>query len=310
MPSSSPTFSPPRKILLATDLSARCDRALDRAAQLARQWQVPLLVVHATTRESAEPWLFDDPPPAGDAVQLIRERIERDLREPVAELDIHAQEGAPGEVILATAARENCDLIVVGEARDTLRQLVLGSTVEHLVRKSPISVLIVKQRPHGRYPRVLIGTDFTTESREGMHVAAALFPQAEFTLLHALDIPYKSLWLEPQYREEFSKMERATIEAFVARSELPETVKQRMQLVVDHGHPETMLRRHALQHDVGLCVIGAFRRSITFHMLIGGNARRIVQSVPSDILLVRASATPSAAPADEPPPPDQHPAAP
>jgi len=85
-------------------------------------------------------------------------------------------------------------------------------------------------------------------------------------------------------------MERSTIATFVADSKLPDTVKQRVQRLVEHGHPETMLRRYAQQHDVDLCVIGAFRRGITFHLLIGGNARRIVQLVPSDILVVRAPA--------------------
>jgi len=42
-----PTFTPPKKVLLATDLSARSDRALDRATQLARQWDAGLVVVHA-----------------------------------------------------------------------------------------------------------------------------------------------------------------------------------------------------------------------------------------------------------------------
>ena len=37
---------PARKILLATDLSARCDRALYRAAMLAKQWQSSLIVLH------------------------------------------------------------------------------------------------------------------------------------------------------------------------------------------------------------------------------------------------------------------------
>jgi len=38
---------PPKAILLATDLSARCDRALDRAALLASEWQAQLIIVHA-----------------------------------------------------------------------------------------------------------------------------------------------------------------------------------------------------------------------------------------------------------------------
>src|SRR5699024_10481074 len=43
--------TPPRRLLLATDLSSDCDRALDRSAQLAIQWDVPLHVVHALAPE-------------------------------------------------------------------------------------------------------------------------------------------------------------------------------------------------------------------------------------------------------------------
>lgn len=37
----------PTRILVGTDLTARCDRALGRAMQLARQWGAEVLVVHA-----------------------------------------------------------------------------------------------------------------------------------------------------------------------------------------------------------------------------------------------------------------------
>src|SRR3546814_7254277 len=46
--------NPPHSILLATDLSHRCDRALDRAVQLAQQWSARLLVVHAVEKEVDE----------------------------------------------------------------------------------------------------------------------------------------------------------------------------------------------------------------------------------------------------------------
>lgn len=46
MSDTAPSTTRPR-ILLATDLSSRTDRALDRAAQLARQWGGELLVCHA-----------------------------------------------------------------------------------------------------------------------------------------------------------------------------------------------------------------------------------------------------------------------
>lgn len=42
---------PPHRILLASDLSSRGDRALDRAAQLAQQWGAELLILHAIEGE-------------------------------------------------------------------------------------------------------------------------------------------------------------------------------------------------------------------------------------------------------------------
>jgi nucleotide-binding universal stress UspA family protein len=282
----------PPSILLATDLSARCDRALDRAALLATYWKVPLHVVHATAVESAGPWPATDIllESADDAAASMRQRISGDLRSDVAELVVHVQPGQPAEVILEVAQREGCGLIVLGDARDTLRRQLLGNTVETLVRKSPVSVLIVKRRPRGGYRHVLVGTDFTSESRLGLQVAAGLFPQAQFTVLHALDIPYRSLWLDAAHRDDFARMERSTMDAFVAAADLAPEQRKRLQSLVEHGHPDTMLRQHALDHDADLCVIGAFRRGLPFHLLIGGTAHRIVQSLPSAILVVRAAA--------------------
>lgn len=47
--------TPPKKILLGTDLSSSGDRALDRAAQLAHQWGAELLIVHAIDRRTTWP---------------------------------------------------------------------------------------------------------------------------------------------------------------------------------------------------------------------------------------------------------------
>lgn len=278
----------PNRILMATDLSARCDRALDRAIQLSGQWQVPLLVVHAAPRGVIGAWSAMETPAS------LRQRIKRELQGDVADADIHVEEGEPAEVILDVARRERCDLIVLGDASELPGRRLLGNTVETLVRSSPTSVLVVKRRPRSAYRRVLVGTDLTPESRHGLDTATALFPRAELTLLHALDIPYESLWLDPARRADLNRMEMATIEAFVAEAELPADLRSRMQLLVEHGHPESMLRKHAMEHDSDLTVIGAFRRGLAFHLLVGGTTRRIVQVAPNDVLVVRAPVQPDA----------------
>lgn len=296
MSTSAMNMARPRRILLATDLGARCDRALDRAARLAGEWQVPLLVVHAMPRDPADSWPTDDapswrqPPPT---LATIERQIRRDLGQEVDQLAIHVAEGHPADVILEVAKRESCDLVVLGGSHERAARSFLGKTAEALVRKSPASVLVVKNRPREAYRQILVGTDFTVESRHGLHVATTWFPQAGFTLMHALDIPYQSLWLDPARRQEFTRLELATIEDFLADADLPDALRQRIRPMVEHGHPETMLRNYVLEEGADLTVIGALRRGLTFHMLIGGTARRIVQAVPSDILVVRVAVSPT-----------------
>lgn len=84
----------PRTILLATDLSARSDRALDRAVQLARQWNSKLLIVHALEKPpaGAPGWTqFEETPswrrPA-DPVQMVVEQIRRDAQSEVKDLNL------------------------------------------------------------------------------------------------------------------------------------------------------------------------------------------------------------------------------
>ena len=288
-----PAPARPNAILMATDLSARSDRALDRAAQLSALWQVPLHVVHAAKPGTVGAWS------AADTLASIRGGIRRDLPAGAAGAQVHVEEGEPAGVVLDVAAREGCELIVLGDANEAPGRRLLGSTVETLVRSAPASVLVVKRRPRGGYRRVLVGTDLTPEARHGLETAATLFPDAAFTLLHALDIPYESLWLDPARRDDLTRLEMAAIEAFVAGAQLPADLRRRMRLQVEHGHPESMLRKQALDDDSELTVIGAFRRGLAFHLLVGGTTRRIVQVAPADVLVVRASAPPAEADAAE-----------
>ncbi len=285
----------PKKIVLATDLSARSDRALDRAAQLARQWNAALIIVHALEKPQITPswWsqLEDIPSwrrPA-DPATAIAEQIRRDAQADIGEFDIRVSEGDPADVVMEVARQEQADLIVLGIARnETLGRMMLGNTTEHLVRKSPVSILVVKNRPHAPYQHILAGTDFTEESRFGLVMAAQMFPDATLALMHAFEMPYRSLMTDSKLSRDFSAMEKETIKAFIDESGLPEKARQRIVPMIEHGSPPVMLSKYATERGADLTVIGAYSRNLTFHLLIGGTARRIVDAVPSDVLVVRA----------------------
>lgn len=103
----------PRRMALATDLSHRCDRALDRALLVARAWQAELTVIHALAPPETMTLfgsLRDLPswrrPP--DPVRKARDRIYRDLvrEDPHVDIAVHVETGSPAEVVLE-AARES-----------------------------------------------------------------------------------------------------------------------------------------------------------------------------------------------------------
>lgn len=284
-------IQPPQNILVATDLGSRSDRALDRATQLARHWQARLHVVHAQPLEAARSWLpstQDYLSSHRDDSERIKRQIRRDLSKQVDHLAIHVDVGEPEQVIRETATRENCELIVVGAARRTFADAIVGNTTAQLLRHSSQSLLIVKTRPYGPYIRLLIGTDFTDESRLGLETTAAWFTAANFTLMHVLDIPYRSLLRNAGRDDELTRLEHETMASFVADAQLPKDMRSHIRTHIKYGYPEIELREHVLATEVNLTVVGALKRGLAFHVLVGSNATRIMHTVPSDILVVRA----------------------
>ena len=131
-----------KPILVATDLSARSDRAIDRATFLAQQWGVRLFVLHALepgSRLEAKP-------------ELAEQAIRAALPDPEADVGIVPAIGPAPTVIVEAAASAGCGLIVTGVARfNHVSDFLIGTAVDHVIRHATAPVLVVKQRPHGPY---------------------------------------------------------------------------------------------------------------------------------------------------------------
>src|SRR5687768_4607223 len=108
MTTSSSTQGAPRRVLLATDLSARGDRALERAVAIAAGQQVHLIIVHVFEeleestltygRRPAPSWRR--PPDAVAMAKLrIRQGLRADLGDAVEKATVLIEEGGePAEV--------------------------------------------------------------------------------------------------------------------------------------------------------------------------------------------------------------------
>lgn len=286
------SHGPPKTILLATDLSGRCDRAMDRAAYLAKSWGARLVVLNVLEPE------YDLAGPAGTAdlpswrrpperEAVVAAQMRRDLPGDLQGAEIRVVEGAAVATIEAVAREIDAELIVTGIARDeTFGRYLLGSTVERLARQTPVPLLIVKNRLR-LYGEVLVATDFSSPSRHALTAAAQFFPGTPLTLLHAWEFPFAGLMDRPALRREWTAIEKEGCDTFVAQSRLSQDQRQNLQVLVEHGSPDTIVSAYMRDKGVDLVVVGTHGRSGVFDVRLGGTAKRILNGAPGDVLLIR-----------------------
>lgn len=275
----------PRDLLLATDLGHRCDRALDRAVTCAREWRASLLVL-AVLEHDAVP---------NDAVRAERERqlsesLGHELQVDDVELRARLSQGDPADVAVEVAALERSDLIVTGIARSSpLSDILLGRTVDRVVRNAPAPVLVVRRRGRVGYRRIVVGTDLSDASRKALLTALAWFPQVQVLLFHAYRPPMSGLVGDSeQARSEMYSAALAESQAFLDGCAVSDTDRERIAIHAEYGQPEQLLADYERKVGADLVVLGSHGRGAMYDVLIGSTARRVLERVDTDVLVVRA----------------------
>jgi nucleotide-binding universal stress UspA family protein len=284
---------PPRKILLATDLSARCDRALDRALALADEWKADLVVVHVLEDEIAYP--LDERHARSSWRRAPNARTQAEMRARADLLDIAPnvatviETGDPAEAILRTARAHACDLIVTGVARnELLGRFALGTTVTRLARQSEIPILVVRKRGRPPYARIVVATDFSASSRHALDAAVHFFPGRRLTLFNAYDAPLSLMASDADsHRAQFREAAERDGRSFLKSLDLLGQPDGKPELVLEYGDPEQTLSAYVTAKNIGLVALGTHGRSAMFHALIGSVAQALIESLPCDVLVVR-----------------------
>jgi len=292
--------SPPGIIALATDLSHRSDRALDRAVQLARAWQARLLVIHAIEERaegrlesgSALPSWRSAPNPA----KAVRHRLHRDLmrEETGLNLDIVVELGTPAHLVLEQAQVAGAGLIITGVARDeTLGRMILGDTVDKLLRKSPVPLLVVRNRARAAYRKMVVATDFSPSARLALDGARTLFPALPLTLFHAYDVPFASYLNRAEIDREFEGYGQEAATRLLEEAGLSPEEARAVPRLIERGAPEALLRAYEATDGDALTVVGTHGGGLLYRALIGSTARKIIDAVESDVLVVPTRDTPA-----------------
>ncbi|WHO37939.1 universal stress protein [Sphingobium sp. AP49] len=267
-------------ILIASDLSARSDRAFDRSVQLATQLNGALLLVHVLDKGHAEEASY-----AATRANAVIAKLTAGLSIPV---EAQLADGRAPEVIASIAGDRRCDLIVVGPARHNgVGDFILGTAVDYLVRRANEPVLIVKDRPQGPYQRILVATDFSDCSLQALLAATRIFPDTRFDLVHIYDGGFPSR-LDPAETLVFARSEAERESArFLARPEL--THAQPFQVELIEGRAGEMLPMLIAERNIDLLVLGSHGNGGFIHALIGSRASELLEAAPCDVLMVRTA---------------------
>ena len=283
----------PRRILLATDLSARSDRAMDRAALLMRQFAAELVVVHVLEQSAKfhavrRKRFSQSFHPNAQLIETARRELCDDLRNMGDRVALRIEDGDPPEAILQVAKAQGCDLNVTGVARnETFGRLTLGKTVDQLIRASELPLLIVTDKARAPYRSVIVAADFSDASRQALEAAAAFFPEQRITVFHAHDAPalYAAADRE-SHLEQFRLSAHADYLAFVRAAALADKVRARLGVAIEWGNPASLVRELIQTTEADLVVLGTRSRGSLLHALVGSVAQKIAASLPCDALVI------------------------
>jgi nucleotide-binding universal stress UspA family protein len=143
-------------ILVATDFSENAQRAFERAFDLARQLSARLYVLHvqdeSTLRTAIKEGLLredsTDEQLQQSVSQLTQERFSQMLAgtDPTEISITHlSRRGDPKVIISEFASEIDANLVAIGRRGNSLRDLVVGSVADCVIRNSPCPVLVVRR---------------------------------------------------------------------------------------------------------------------------------------------------------------------
>lgn len=145
-----------RSILVPFDFSEYSEEAFTWALALAERWRARLLLLHVVPRPTYPPLLMGTYFKVAEFEASLQAEAEARAQEFLGKtgkrtvpIDAKVIMGEPFSDICRVAEEEKVDLLVMGShGRTGMRQVLLGSVAERVLRHAPCPVLVVGKKAH------------------------------------------------------------------------------------------------------------------------------------------------------------------
>ena len=274
-----------KRVLCATDISPRSQRAVGRAALLANRLDAQLVLLHVM-----------EPDRNIDQSLHAREQMALQLKstglpathEPAIEL----RAGAYIQTIAAIAKETHAELVVLGSQRREPLAPLIGTTAEQITELSGRPVLIVNLDPHEPYGAVLMAAELSDASVRVVKIAALLrFLEAKaVSVIHGFESPYRG----PLYAQGFDaraetrnmeEWERAAQARLLRKLDAAGVESSRFHLVFQQSRPIRAVQRVVRRIQPDLLIVGTKERSMLSRLMRGSVPNDILRRIECDILV-------------------------
>ena len=285
------------RILVPTDFSAACERALAQAVTLAARTHAELHVVHVQVLHQ-DMYGWGAIPNIEAVEEIIANQCRQDLDKAVAKIKSPVVHGVIRDIkaapaIIHYAETRDIDMIVIGtHTRKGVARMFIGSVANEVLRDAPVSVLVVGPEhnlPVGLYRRILVPVDFSESASAALRQAAAIASQhdAELIAMHVIepriDSPYDGARGSP---EELRELATSSLDELLDTADLPKRPTHR---VVTLGAPGDKIVSYARDEAIDLIVMGTVGLSGLRRLLLGSTTERVLRHAPCAVLAHRGA---------------------
>lgn len=287
-------------LLAATDFSAPARHALERAAMLAQTHpDARLTLAHIVSGSALDTLRRMLPGNAAALETQVLAQAEKALNELAANLAAHypcnidsvLAQGAALTALVEIADTRQIDLMVMGvRGAHFVRELLLGSTTERVLRISRRPLLAVRQRPQSPYRRILAAVDFSAHAAAAINAAHAWLPNADIVLLHAFEVELESTFRLAgmddrqihDYRIQAREAAQDAMSTFVGTLKVP---ARQLTRQFEHGAPTLRIIECEQTMDADLIVMGKRGQSMVEELLLGSVTQHVLAHSSSDVFV-------------------------
>jgi nucleotide-binding universal stress UspA family protein len=285
-----------KKILCPVDFSEYSSLALRYAFALAQENEAPLVICHCIPDLSQTisylPGNYYETVHEA-LVSNAKERLDAFVSEPETVQTIKIiDQGNPAEMILQTARRTACDVIVMGtHGLSGHERFFTGSVTNKILHKAALPVLTVCHPTHhfitndGGRPvqmkKILCALDYDSNSRHVASLALRIgrMYQSEILIFHTVPTVHPDEW---QAQVEWVK-QRLTEYIDPSDEDLCTA-----RFLVRGGYPAEEILKIVSAEEIDLVVLGHHSRKTDEDLFLGSVAKRVVTDSSCPVLVARS----------------------